>query len=45
MKVTANVWLAYLYPGEIPGSEYDPKEIGKGLFRGYLVEHVSTSSP
>ncbi|KAF8546672.1 hypothetical protein OG21DRAFT_1527674 [Imleria badia] len=47
MKVTANVWPAYLYPGDTPGSEYDPKEIGKGLFQGYLVEctikHIFTS--
>lgn len=41
MKVTTNVWPAYLYPGETPGSKYDPKEISKGLFRGYLVERVS----
>ncbi|KAG6369354.1 hypothetical protein JVT61DRAFT_15001 [Boletus reticuloceps] len=41
MKVTANVWPAYLYPGKTPGSEYDPKEISRGLFKGYLMEHIS----
>ncbi|KAF8435312.1 hypothetical protein L210DRAFT_3335726, partial [Boletus edulis BED1] len=38
MKVTASIWPAYLYPGETPGVEYDPNDIGKGLFRGYLMD-------
>ncbi|KAG6371286.1 hypothetical protein JVT61DRAFT_9755 [Boletus reticuloceps] len=41
MKVTATVWPAYLYPGETPGAEYDPNDISKGLFRGYLMDRTS----
>jgi hypothetical protein len=39
-RVTANLWPAYTYAGEIPGSEYDPSMISKGLFRGFLIERV-----
>lgn len=39
-RVTANLWLAYTYAGEILGSEYDPSMISKGLFRGFLIEHI-----
>ncbi|KAF8443775.1 hypothetical protein L210DRAFT_933242 [Boletus edulis BED1] len=41
MKVTASIWPAYLYPGETPRVEYDPNDIGKGLFQGYLMDHTS----
>ena len=43
INVTASVWPAYLYPGEVPGSDYNPEDIGEGLFRGFLEERVSIS--
>ncbi|KAG2128842.1 hypothetical protein BD769DRAFT_1356399 [Suillus cothurnatus] len=40
LKVTAALWPAYLYPGDSPGKDFDPDDIIKGLFRGYLLSCV-----
>lgn len=40
LKVTSAVWPAYLYPGDIPGEDFDAEDIIEGLFRGYLLERV-----
>ena len=40
LKVTSALWPAYLYPGNIPGKDFDPEDIIEGLFRGYLLERV-----
>ena len=40
LKVTAALWPAFLYPGDTPGENFDPENIIKGLFRGYLLERV-----
>ncbi|KAG1796085.1 uncharacterized protein HD556DRAFT_1234928 [Suillus plorans] len=41
LKVTSAVWPAYLYPGDIPGEDFDAEDIIEGLFRGYLLERVA----
>ncbi|KAG1776115.1 hypothetical protein EV702DRAFT_1231094, partial [Suillus placidus] len=41
LKVTSALWPAYLYPGDIPGNDFDPEDIIEGLFRGYLLERVT----
>ncbi|KAG2354736.1 hypothetical protein BDR07DRAFT_1305216 [Suillus spraguei] len=38
IKVTAALWPAYLYPGDIAGEDFDPEDILEGLFCGYLLE-------
>jgi hypothetical protein len=40
LKVTAALWPAYLYPGDIVGKDFDSEDILEGLFRGYLLERV-----
>ncbi|KAG2070099.1 hypothetical protein BDR04DRAFT_1019822 [Suillus decipiens] len=40
LKVTAALWPAYLYPGNIAGKDFDPEDIIEGLFHGYLLEQV-----
>ncbi|KAG1816573.1 hypothetical protein EV424DRAFT_1348185 [Suillus variegatus] len=41
LKVTAALWPAYLYPGDIAGEDFDSEDILEGLFRGYLLERVT----
>ncbi|KAG1726372.1 hypothetical protein EDB19DRAFT_1643521, partial [Suillus lakei] len=41
LKVTAALWPAYLYPGNIAGKDFDPEDIIEGLFHGYLWERVT----
>ncbi|KAG1774443.1 hypothetical protein EV702DRAFT_974801, partial [Suillus placidus] len=41
LKVTSALWPAYLYPGNIPGNDFDPEDIIEGLFHGYLLERVT----
>ncbi|KAG1767870.1 hypothetical protein EV702DRAFT_1012929 [Suillus placidus] len=41
LKVTSALWPAYLYPGDIPGNNFNPEDIIEGLFCGYLLERVT----
>ncbi|KAG2078856.1 hypothetical protein BDR04DRAFT_996798 [Suillus decipiens] len=41
LKVTTALWPAFLYPGDIPGENFDPEDIIGGLFCGYLLEQVT----
>jgi len=38
LKVTAALWPAYLYPGDIAGEDFNSENILEGLFHGYLLE-------
>jgi hypothetical protein len=40
LKVTSALWPTYLYPGDIPGEDFDPEDIIEGLSRKYLLEQV-----
>ncbi|KAG1889700.1 uncharacterized protein F5891DRAFT_892818, partial [Suillus fuscotomentosus] len=45
LKVTAALWPAYLYPGNIVGKDFDSKDILEGLFRISfgVTKHIFTS--
>ncbi|KAG2337030.1 hypothetical protein BDR05DRAFT_895833 [Suillus weaverae] len=40
LKVTAALWPTYPYPGDKPGQDFDPDDIIKGLFQGFLLERI-----
>ncbi|KAG1823573.1 uncharacterized protein BJ212DRAFT_1199201, partial [Suillus subaureus] len=41
LKVTAALWPAFLYPGDIAGEDFNPEDIVEGLFHRYLLEQVT----
>ncbi|KAG2156559.1 uncharacterized protein EDB93DRAFT_1062754, partial [Suillus bovinus] len=40
IKMHTLVWPSMVYSGNIPGEDFDPKQVQKGLLEGYLIERV-----